>query len=72
MLLEVVHIAEQAGHATRTKSSAGKVTGDGTRLPLHKDEAYLRQLKMDFIAMHNEKILTKKAKEKAAATLKAI
>lgn len=67
MHLEVVHIAEEARPATRSKVPAGKVVGDGTKLPLHKDEAYLRQLKMDFIAMHNDRIRTKKREEVIAA-----
>lgn len=73
MLLEVVHIAPETKRPSRKKDpvSDAEFAVVNERLPLHKNPAYLRKLKMDFVEMHNEKIRTKNVKE-ALATMKAI
>lgn len=73
MLLEVVHIAPETKRPSRKKdpSPDAEFAVVDERLPLHKNPAYLRKLKMDFVEMHNEKIRIKNAKD-AISKMKAL
>lgn len=73
MLLEVIHIAPETKRPSRKKDlvPAAEFAVVDEKLPLHKNPAYLRRLKMDFVEMHNQKIRTKNAKE-AISKMKAL